>query len=152
MNYWLMKSEPETYSIDDLQKDKKSDWEGVRNYQARNFMRDDMKAGDLALFYHSNAKPSGIAGICRITKTGIPDYTSWDPNSKYYDPKTDPDSPRWIMVEVQFVKKFPEVIPLSDLRNDPSLKEMLILQKGSRLSITPLKKKDFDHIVSNFHP
>lgn len=149
MKYWLMKSEPGSYSIDDLQKDKRTTWEGVRNYQARNFMRDEMKVGDLALFYHSNALPSGVAGICEITKVGIPDDTSWNPKSKYYDPKTDPDNPRWIMVEVKFVKKFPAIIPLSELRKAPELKEMMILKKGSRLSITPLKKREFDYISSH---
>lgn len=147
MKYWLMKSEPEAYSIEDLQRDRKSDWEGVRNYQARNFMRDEMSVGDLALFYHSNAKPSGIAGVCEISKTGIPDYTSWDPKSKYYDPKTDPDNPKWIMVEVKFVKKFPEIIPLAELRKTPVLKDMMILQKGSRLSITPLQKIEFEYFI-----
>lgn len=148
MNYWLMKSEPETYSIDDLKNDKTSDWEGVRNYQARNFMRDQMKIGDLALFYHSNAKPSGVAGICKVSRTDIADYTAWDPKSKYFDPKTDPDNPRWIMVEVEFVKKFEEVIPLAELRTHKELKDLLILQKGSRLSITPMTKKEFDYITS----
>ena len=146
MNYWLMKSEPETYSIQDLERQKKSDWEGVRNYQARNFMRDQMRIGDLALFYHSNAKPSGVAGICKISKTGVADYTSWDPKSKYFDPKTDPDNPKWIMVEVEFVEKFSEVIPLSELREHEELKGLAILQKGSRLSITPTSKNEFDYI------
>ena len=148
MKYWLMKSEPESYSINDLERDKITGWEGVRNYQARNFMRDEMTVGDLALFYHSNAKPPGVAGVCEVTKTGVADYTSWDPKSKYYDPKTDPDDPRWIMVEVKFVKKFPEVIPLSEIRNIPALKEMKILQKGSRLSITPLLKKEFEYFYT----
>jgi predicted RNA-binding protein with PUA-like domain len=148
MNYWLMKSEPLSYSIDDLRKEKRSYWEGVRNYQARNYMKDSMKTGDLALFYHSNAKPSGVAGICRITKTHIPDHTSWDPESQYYDPKSSKDSPRWIMVEVEFVKKFQKVIPLTELRQYSELKAMKLLQKGSRLSILPVKESEFNFILS----
>ena len=109
---------------------------------------DSALVGDLALFYHSNAKPSGVAGVCEVTKTGVPDYTSWDPKSKYYDPKTDPDDPRWIMVEVKFVEKFPAIIPLSELRKVPALKDMKILQKGSRLSITPLQKKEFEYFFN----
>lgn len=146
MNYWLMKSEPETYSIDDLQKDGTSDWEGVRNYQARNFMRDQMRMGDLALFYHSNAKPPGVAGICKVVETDIADYTSWDPKSKYFDPKSSPDNPRWIMVKVEFVEKFSEIISLAKLKEFSELKDLLLLQKGSRLSITPLEKKHFKFI------
>lgn len=148
MNYWLMKSEPDTFSIDDLKRQKKSDWEGVRNYQARNFMRDQMKVGDLAFFYHSNAKPSGVAGICKISKINIPDYTAWDPKSKYFDPKTDPDNPRWIMVQVEFVEKFPEVISLHELRKHKELKNLMILQKGSRLSITPVTNIEYQTICS----
>ena len=146
MKTWLMKSEPETYSIDDLKSEKTSDWEGVRNYQARNFMRDQMQIGDLAFFYHSNAKPSGIAGLCRIIKTQIADYTAWDPKSKYYDPKSSSDSPRWIMVKVEFVKKFSQIISLAELREYPQLKELGILKKGSRLSILPVVKNHFDFI------
>ena len=143
VKYWLMKSEPLAYSIDDLQKEKKSGWDGVRNYQARNYMRDEMKVGDLALFYHSNAKPSGVAGICKISKTNVADYTSWDPKSKYFDPKSSKENPRWIMVEVEFVEKFPEVIPLSELRDNEKLEGLGVLQKGSRLSILPVSAAHF---------
>ena len=141
--YWLMKSEPKAYSIDDLKRQKKTDWEGVRNYQARNFMRDDMKVGDLALFYHSNAKPTGVAGICRVTKTGIPDYTAWDPKSKYFDPKSAKAKPRWYMVQVEFIEKFPEILPLNELRQNEKLEGLKLLDKGSRLSILPVSAKHF---------
>lgn len=141
-----MKSEPIAYSIDDLQKEKKTTWEGVRNYQARNYMRDEMKPGDLALFYHSNAKPSGIAGICRITKTRIPDFTALNPESKYFDPKASKENPRWMMVEVEFVKKFPQLISLKELKENPKLKGMKVLQKGSRLSILPVSNEHFKFI------
>lgn len=146
MRYWLMKSEPDTYSIDDLKRDGFSAWEGVRNYQARNFMRDDMRVGDLALFYHSNAKPSGVAGICRVCHENIPDKTAFDPKSEYYDPKSTKDNPRWMMVEVEFVEKFLEVISIQTLRETEGLEDMVVLKKGSRLSITPLKKEEFDII------
>lgn len=138
-----MKSEPLSYSIDDLEKEKKTGWEGVRNYQARNFMRDKMKVGDLALFYHSNAKPSGIAGICRVSKTGLPDHTSWNPKSKYFDPKSSQENPRWIMVEVEFVEKFSRIIPLSELRDNKNLEGLQLLHKGSRLSILPISADHF---------
>lgn len=146
MKYWLMKSEPETYSIHDLQNDGTSDWEGVRNYQARNFMRDQMQVGDLAFFYHSNAKPPGIAGVCKVVETDIADYTSWDPKSKYYDPRSESNNPRWIMVKVEFIEKFPDILSLSELKKHPELKDLLLLQKGSRLSITPVEKKHFTFI------
>lgn len=146
MRYWLMKSEPDTYSIDDLKRDGFSAWEGVRNYQARNFMRDDMRNGDLALFYHSNANPPGIAGICRVCHESFPDKTAFDPKSEYYDPKSTKDNPRWMMVEVEFVEKFPEIISIQTLRNTKGLEDMAVLKKGSRLSITPLKKDEFEII------
>lgn len=146
IQYWLMKTEPSTFSIDDLKRQGFSDWEGVRNYQARNFMRDDMRIGDLALFYHSNAHPSGVVGICRICRESHPDYTSWDKNSVYYDPKASPDNPIWMMVEVEFVEKFPQVISIEELRKHPQLEGLRILEKGSRLSITPVEKKHFEFI------
>jgi predicted RNA-binding protein with PUA-like domain len=141
-----MKSEPDTYSIDDLKRDGFSAWEGVRNYQARNFMRDDMRNGDLALFYHSNTNPPGIAGICRVCHESFPDKTAFDPKSEYYDPKSTKDNPRWMMVEVEFVEKFPEIISIQTLRNTKGLEHMAVLKKGSRLSITPLKKEEFEII------
>ncbi len=146
--YWLMKTEPTTFSIDDLQKKKREPWDGVRNYQARNFMRDEMKIGDLVLFYHSNAKPPGIAGLAKVCSKPYPDPTQFQPSSHYYDPKSSKEDPRWELVDVSFVKKFPNIIPLPKLRDFATLKDMALLQKGSRLSIQPVTKKEYDFIVS----
>jgi predicted RNA-binding protein with PUA-like domain len=145
--YWLMKSEPEDFSIDDLKKVKSGPWDGVRNYQARNFMRDDMKKGDQVLFYHSNAKPPGIVGIAEVCKEGYPDMTAFDKKSKYFDAKSDPEDPRWIHVAVKYVKHFKSMISLDDLKNEKKLESMSVIQKGTRLSITPVMKSEFDHIV-----
>ena len=147
MNYWLMKSEPDVFGIDDLKKVKKEPWDGVRNYQARNFMRDEMKKGDLVLFYHSNCKPPGVAGIMEISKESHPDHTSWDKKGKYYDPKSTKENPRWFMVEVKYKKKFKEVVSLETLKNTKSVGSMKILQKGNRLSITPVTKKEYDAVL-----
>lgn len=122
VNYWLMKTEPSVFSIDDLQTKGFSDWDGVRNFQARNYMRDEMKVGDLVLFYHSNANPSGIAGICRVCREAHPDFTAWDKTSPYYDPKATPENPIWMMVEVEFVEKFSHFVSLVELKNILSLK------------------------------
>jgi predicted RNA-binding protein with PUA-like domain len=137
MNYWLMKSEPEAFSIQDLRKKKSTDWDGVRNYQARNYMRDGMKVGDLAYFYHSNAEPSGIAGIMRISKGSHPDLTQFDKKSDYYDPKATKDKPIWFLVEVEFVEEFP-LISLEQLKKEEALADMPLLQKGTRLSVMPV--------------
>ena len=147
-NYWLMKTEPSTYSIDDLAKEKtkSTHWDGVRNYQARNFMRDDMKKGDLVLLYHSNAKPPGVVGICTISKEAYPDFTQFDSKDKHYDPKSDPDNPRWIMVDIKLKRKFKELISLDDLKAIKALDGMVLLQKGSRLSVQPVTKKQFETI------
>lgn len=147
MNYWLVKSEPEVFSIDDLRKVKQEPWDGVRNYQARNYMRDEMQPGDLVLFYHSNANPSGIAGICKVASTPYPDPSAWDPHSKYFDAKSDPQKPRWYLVDMQFVEKFTQLIPLYDLRQEAALEGMLLLQKGSRLSVMPVSPEHFQHIM-----
>ena len=136
--YWLMKSEPDVYSIDDLEREGSTHWEGVRNYQARNTMRDDMKIGDEVFFYHSNAKPPGIVGIGRVSREGYLDHTAFDPESKYYDPKSDPDNPRWIMVDVEYVKHFPRCLSLHELRETPGLEDMLVIRKGMRLSVQPV--------------
>ena len=148
MNYWLMKSEPETYGIDHLAKEKNQTehWDGVRNYQARNFMRDDMKKGDLVFFYHSNCKIPGIVGTATVVKESYPDFTAFDPDSKYFDPKSTEDNPRWFMVDVKLKEKFDDVISLESLKQYPQLEEMLILRKGNRLSITPVTKKEWDFI------
>jgi predicted RNA-binding protein with PUA-like domain len=145
--YWLMKSEPSVYSIDDLEKDKIAYWDGVRNYQARNFMRDEMKVGDKVLFYHSNAKPSGVAGICEVVKEGYPDFTAFDPEDIHYDPKSKRDEPTWFMVDVKFVEKFPQLVTLAEIKANPKLSNMKLVQRGNRLSVMPISKKEFDEIV-----
>ena len=141
--YWLMKSEPNVFGIEDLKKVKKEPWDGVRNYQARNFMRDDMKVGDEVLFYHSNAKPPGVAGLAKVSKEAFPDHTAFDKKSKYFDPKSDPDNPRWMMVEVEYVSSFKEVIPLDTLKTAKGLEEMLVIKRGQRLSIQPVTAKEY---------
>lgn len=146
MQYWLLKSEATCYSIDDLKKDKKTHWDGVRNYQARNFMR-DMQKGDLVLFYHSNSEPIGIAGIGKIVKESYPDYTAWDKKDQHFDARSTQEKSLWDMVDVGFVKKFKEVIPLSELKEQKGLKDMKILQRGNRLSVTPVTKKEFGLIT-----
>ena len=147
MKHWLIKSEPETFSIDDLAKVKREPWSGVRNYQARNFMWKEMRIGDPALFYHSNAKPPGIVGLARVVGEPYPDPTQWDPGSEYFDPKSTEDNPRWWLVDFAFEKKFAELIPLEKLRVIESLAEMVILQKGTRLSITPVAAKHFNAVM-----
>lgn len=143
MNYWLMKSEPDVFSIDDLKKKKKSGWDGVRNYQARNYMRDDMKLGDLVLFYHSSCEIPGVAGLAKVSKTSHPDPSQFDSKSEYYDPKATKEAPRWFMVEVEFVEKFPQVITLATLKDTKGLDKMPLVQKGSRLSINPVSASEF---------
>jgi predicted RNA-binding protein with PUA-like domain len=143
--YWLMKTEPHVYSIDDLQKDKKTFWEGVRNYQARNNMR-AMKKGDEVLFYHSQATPPGVAGLAKVVKEAYPDHFAFDKKHKYFDAKSDPESPRWDMVDVGFVEKFSEVVPLPDIRTVKALKDM-VLVNNSRLSVQPVRKAEYDRIV-----
>lgn len=148
MKYWLMKTEPNVFSIDDLKNHPKktSPWEGVRNYQARNFMRDEMKVGDKVLIYHSNCKPPGIAGIAEVCKESYPDHFAWDKKSKYYDAKCDPQNPRWFMVDVKFKNKFKSIVSLGELKEEKMLESMLILRKGNRLSITPVTKMEFEII------
>ena len=147
--YWLMKTEPTTYSIQDLAAEKKQTtyWDGVRNYQARNMMRDDIKLGDEVLIYHSNADPPTVAGTAAIVREGHPDHTSWDAKDKHFDPKSTQDAPRWFMVDIQLREIFPRPISLPELREVKSLKEMELLRKGSRLSVQPVRKKEFDAIV-----
>lgn len=146
MNYWLMKSEPDVYSIDQLKKDKTTCWEGVRNYQARNFMMKDMKVGDHVLFYHSNAEPSGVAGIAKISSPAQPDKTQFDKKSEYYDEKATRERPQWFCVQVEYVKKFKQVLSLADLRRLEPLADMLVLKKGSRLSVQPVNELHFDMV------
>ena len=146
MKFWLMKTEPDVYSIDDLERDGIEPWEGVRNYQARNFMR-EMAQGDLVIFYHSNANPPGAAGLCRVSREAYPDDTQFDKKSKYHDPKSKKEDPRWSLVEVAFVEKFAEPISLQALKDDPALEGMLVTQKGSRLSVQPVQKKHFRRVL-----
>jgi predicted RNA-binding protein with PUA-like domain len=145
--HWLMKSEPGTYSIEDLERDGRTTWEGVRNYQARNFMRDEMAPGDPVLFYHSSSEPPGVAGVARVSRIGLPDPTALDPASDYHDPRASADDPRWYMVEIEFVERFASLIPLSRLREEPGLEEMP-LNKKSRLSVQPVSETEFAIISS----
>jgi predicted RNA-binding protein with PUA-like domain len=141
MNYWLMKSEPDVYSIQDLARDGSTHWEGVRNYSARNNMR-KMARGDLVLFYHSNAKPPGVVGIARVVKTAYPDPDQWHQGSKYYDPKSTKNNPRWSMVDVEFVEQFPQLVPLDRIKQTKGLEDM-VLVKRSRLSVQPVTAEQF---------
>lgn len=148
MKHWLMKSEPEVYSIDHLKKDKTTLWTGVRNYQARNFMWKEMKLGDLVLFYHSNANPSGVAGLAQVSREATPDPTQLDKKSEYYDPKATVEKPIWYCVQVKFMKKFEQVLSLEELRGHKALATMLVLKKGQRLSVQPVSEKEYDELVS----
>lgn len=142
--YWLMKSEEDVYSIDDLERDGSTCWEGVRNYEARNNMQ-EMKEGDLVLYYHSNAKPSGVVGVARVCKEAYPDHYAFDPDHNYYDEKSDPDDPRWYMVDIEFVEKFPEKVPLSDVKDEKKLEDMELVRR-MRLSVQSVKKDEFEHV------
>ncbi len=141
-DYWLMKSEPSVYSIDDLERDGSTCWEGVRNYQARNLMR-EMKVGDLVLYYHSNADPPGVVGVARVCREAYPDHYSWNKRSKYYDAKSTKESPRWYMVNVEFVERWSHLVPLDALKVTRGLEDMVVI-KRSRLSVQPVKKKEFE--------
>lgn len=147
--YWLIKSEPTDYSIEDLaaEKNQTTYWDGVRNYQARNLMRDEMKRGESVLFYHSNANPPAVAGVATVAREAYPDFTSWDPQDKHYDPKSTEESPRWFMVDIKLDEVFDKPIPLETLRGVKALAEMELLRKGSRLSVQPVRKKEFDAIL-----
>ncbi len=147
MQYWLMKSEPSCYSIEDLKREKVGMWDDVRNYQARNFMR-EMRKGDMVLFYHSSTNPAGVAGLAKVAREAYPDPTQFDTNSEKYDPKSPAGNPRWSAVDVRFVKKFREPVTLHALKNDPFFADMPLLQPGSRLSVQPVSPKHFNAIVS----
>lgn len=144
--YWLFKSEPEAFGIDDLKRDKKTSWTGVRNFQVRNFMRDAMHVGDMVLIYHSSCAQIGVAGVGKIVRAAYPDPTQFDSKDKHYDRTAKKENPRWMTVDISFVKKFKEVVPLSYIRVNLKLSDMLILRKGSRLSITPITERHFDEI------
>lgn len=149
MNYWLMKSEPDAFGIDDLYRcpRRREHWDGVRNYQARNMLRDQMKVGDRAFFYHSNCEQPGVAGIVKIVKAGYPDCMAGNPESKYYDPKHDPERPRWYMVDVEFERKLKRVITLQELKACAALNDFSLLRRGNRLSILPVSKAQWEFIL-----
>jgi predicted RNA-binding protein with PUA-like domain len=147
MQYWLLKSEGDCYSIDNLQHDKVTAWTGIRNYQARNFMRDSIKKGDKALFYHSNSKPNGVYGIATVVSAPHADPTQFDKKDSHYDPTSKQNDPRWVCVDVAFVKKFAEPVSLEEIKHDPHLEGMMVRQQGSRLSVQPVSEKHFKYIV-----
>jgi predicted RNA-binding protein with PUA-like domain len=147
MKYWLMKSEPNVFSIDDLKKKKKTHWDGVRNFQAKNFMKNEMKKGDEVLFYHSNADPSSAVGVGQVIKEGYADHTQFDPDDPHYFPSADPKNPIWFMVDIKFVAKFKKAVSLEEIKNNPKLKKMRLVQRGNRLSVMPVEKNEFEEIV-----
>ena len=147
MAYWLMKSEPDAYSIDDLERDDRDMWDGIRNYQARNMMRDEMRVGDKVFFYHSNCKEPGIVGVMKVASKPYPDPTQFDPESKYCDPKSNEEDPRWMLVDVEFVRKLSRTITLAELKAHPGLDGMILLRRGNRLSIMPVDKAHWDLIL-----
>jgi predicted RNA-binding protein with PUA-like domain len=146
MNYWLMKSEPNTYSLADLAREGQTCWDGVRNYQARNLMRDEMQVGDLVLFYHSNAAPMGVVGVAQISRAAYPDPTAWDPADPHYDPKSQEDAPVWVMVDIAYVATLPRIVTLAEIKADPELQTVMVAQKGSRLSIQPVSEAHFARV------
>ncbi len=150
MNHWLLKSEADCFSYDDLLASPKrtTSWDGVRNYQARNMLRDQIRKGDLAFFYHSSSEPTGIAGIVEVVRSGYPDHTAFDPKSEHFDPKSDLDEPTWYMVDIRARQKFPRVITLAELRKVPGLEKMVLLQKGSRLSVQPVTEREWETVLS----
>ena len=147
--YWLFKSKPDVFSINDLAESKNqiTFWDGVRNYQARNFLRNDVKKGDAVLFYHSNANPNAVVGNCEVVKEGYPDFTAFDPDSKYFDPKSKKDEPTWFMVDIKLIEIFPGAVTLKEIRTNPKLKGMKLIQRGNRLSIMPVTKQEYDEII-----
>lgn len=147
--FWLVKTEPNVFSWEDLKKSKNQTtyWDGVRNYQARNFLRDEMKKGDLVLFYHSNSDPLAVMGVCEVVKEGYPDHTQFDPDNKHYDPKADPNNPTWFMVDIKLKKEFNHPVILDEIKENPKLKNMKLIQRGNRLSVMSLTKEEFDEIV-----
>jgi predicted RNA-binding protein with PUA-like domain len=145
--YWLMKVEPSAYSIDDLARDGSTSWEGVRNYQARNFMRDEMQLGDGVLFYASNADPSGVTGLAEIARAAYPDAYAWKKGHTYFDAASTPEKPLWYSVDIRFVERFPRIVSLDTLKSTPGLEDMVVTKKGSRLSIQPVTKREFDIVT-----
>jgi predicted RNA-binding protein with PUA-like domain len=145
--YWLMKCEPAAYTISDLKRDGTTSWEGVRNFQARNFMRDEMQAGDPVLFYASNAEPSGVTGLAVISRAGYPDHLAWKKGHKYFDAASSPEKPLWYMVDIEFEEEFKGTVSLETLKNTPGLEQMKVTQKGSRLSVQPVTRAEYDIVV-----
>ena len=151
MQFWLMKSEPDVFSIDDLERVGREGWDGVRNYQARNFMRDTMRIGDRVLFYHSNARPPGVAGIAEVAAEAYPDPTQFDPESGYFDPKATERTPRWFQVDLRFVEKLPRLVSLAEIKAEPALSDMKLVQRGNRLSIMPVEEAEYERIIAMAH-
>ena len=148
MAYWLIKSEPDAYSIDDLKRDRREKWDGIRNYQSRNFMRDDMRVGDEILFYHSSCKEPGVVGIAKVASKPYADPSQFDPKSKYHDPTSDPADPRWMLVDVSFVRKTKRTITLADIKAQSALADMTLVRRGNRLSIMPVSPAHWKAILS----
>lgn len=149
MNHWLVKSEPDVFSIDDLANspEQTTFWDGVRNYQARNFLRDSMKLGDKVLFYHSNTDPMAVTGWCEVTREGYPDTSAFDPGSNYFDSASTPENPVWIMVDIKLREKFPRQVTLQEIKDNPALEGMLLTKRGNRLSVFPVSEAHFNEIV-----
>jgi len=145
---WLMKSEPDVYGYDDLERDGRTPWDGIRNYQARNFMRDEMKVGDRVLFYHSNTQPPGVAGLAEVVSEPYPDPTQFDPTSRYHDPKSTPEAPRWMLVDVAPQRRLPRLVTLAEIKADPALAELPLVRRGNRLSIMPVGEAEAARIVA----
>lgn len=145
--FWLMKCEPEAYTIEDLERDGATTWEGVRNYQARNFLRDDMKEGDGVLFYASNADPSGVTGLAEVVRSGFPDPTAWKKGHEYFDPASTPAAPVWYAVEIGFVERFRAILTLATLKATPGLEKMMVTQRGSRLSVQPVTRAEYQLVA-----
>ena len=145
--HWLVKTEPDVYSIHDLERDGSTMWDGVRNYQARNLMRDDMKPGDPVLVYHSNAKPMCVAGVAEVSSEAYADPTAFDEKDKHYDPKSDPSDPTWMLVDIAHVQTFEVPLVRDALKDEPKLAKMMLLQRGSRLSVQPVTKAEFEHVL-----
>jgi predicted RNA-binding protein with PUA-like domain len=148
VNYWLLKSEPSVYSLEDLKRDGQTFWDGIRNYQARNYIRDQMKVGDRVLFYHSNVDPMAIVGIAEVRREAYPDHTAFDPNDPHYDPASTPEKPVWLMVDVGFVATFSQPVSLSEMKVDPELDGMLVIKKGMRLSVQPVSEAHFRRVCT----
>jgi len=149
MNYWLFKTEPENFSIQDLNKSKNQTtfWDGVRNYRARNILRDEIKKGDGILFYHSSTEPLAVMGYCEVVKEGYPDHTQFDPKNDHFDPKAKKESPTWFMVDIKLVKEFKTPVTLEHVRANPKLENITLIQRGNRLSVMPVSKNEFEEIL-----